>query len=122
MFCHVSLVRFHLLDQSLRASLLFIAAGFFCRAITTAGHDIENLVTALGDQGLGASLLMRSPRSPSNALSNNYHCVVHAYSMQFRHQRLPHSRTWRMCPSLRSNAAPPLCAIHAKPLRCTCTS
>lgn len=58
MFSHISLVRFHLLDQSLRATLLFIAAGFFCRAITTAGHDIENLITALGDQGLSASLLI----------------------------------------------------------------
>lgn len=43
----------HLTDQALRAGLLFIAAGFFCRAITTEGHDIENLVTALGGQGLG---------------------------------------------------------------------
>jgi len=42
----------HLTDQSLRASLLFMAAGFFCRAITTRGHDVENLITALGSQGL----------------------------------------------------------------------
>lgn len=31
-----------------------MAAGFFCRAITTRGHDVENLVTALGSQGLSA--------------------------------------------------------------------
>lgn len=43
----------HLTDQALRASLLFMAAGFFCRAITTEGHDVENLITALGGQGLG---------------------------------------------------------------------
>lgn len=43
----------HMTDQVLRAGLLFTAAGFFYRAITTKGHDVENLVTALGSQGLG---------------------------------------------------------------------
>ena len=33
-----------------------MAAGFFCRAITSAGHDIENLITALGERGLGELL------------------------------------------------------------------
>ncbi len=42
--------------QAWRAALLFVAAGFFCRAITSAGHDIENLITALGERGLGDAL------------------------------------------------------------------
>jgi len=41
-------------DQSLRASLLFMAAGFFCRAITSSGSDVENLMAALGGKGLSA--------------------------------------------------------------------
>lgn len=47
--------------QTLRSGLLFVAAGFFCRAITSAGHDIENLITALGDRGLG---VLPSPHAP----------------------------------------------------------
>jgi hypothetical protein len=42
--------------QAWRAALLFVAAGFLCRAITSAGHDIENLITALGERGLGDAL------------------------------------------------------------------
>lgn len=34
-----------------------MAAGFFCRAITSAGHDVENLITALGERGLGEPCL-----------------------------------------------------------------
>lgn len=48
---------FQLADQVLRASLLFLAAGFFCRAITSSGNDIENLMTALGGKGLSAPSL-----------------------------------------------------------------
>ncbi len=42
-------------DQSLRATLLFMAAGFFCRAITSSGSDMENLMAALGGKGLSAA-------------------------------------------------------------------
>jgi hypothetical protein len=45
--------KLHFWLQAWRAALLFVAAGFFCRAITSAGHDIENLITALGERGLG---------------------------------------------------------------------
>lgn len=45
-------ILFRLADQALRASLLFLAAGFFCRAITSSGHDIDNLMAALGSKGL----------------------------------------------------------------------
>lgn len=58
----------HMTDQALRAGMLFMAAGFFCRAITTEGHDVQNLITAMGSQGLG-KLFRRTKRITQGVLT-----------------------------------------------------
>ena len=58
-------------DQSLRASLLFMAAGFFCRAITSSGSDVENLMAALGGKGLSARITLPLPLTLYRTLTLN---------------------------------------------------
>ena len=63
---------FQLADQVLRSSLLFMGAGFFCRAITSSGDDMENLMAALGGNGLSEPM----PQTLYPALLFVCHCFV----------------------------------------------